>query len=92
MVPIALSELILIFRNRFMLITNLLLPAAAAAFFIYSRDTFEGDGGLGYIGAVLVFTVGAFSLYATIIATLVARRQTLFLKRLRSPRSATRQS
>ncbi|WP_324277811.1 ABC transporter permease [Blastococcus brunescens] len=33
---------------------------------------------------MLVFTVGAFSLYATIVTTLAARRQTLFLKRLRS--------
>ncbi|CCH88969.1 conserved membrane protein of unknown function [Modestobacter italicus] len=84
MLPIARSELVQILRNRSVLITNLLFPAAAAAFFIYSRDTFEGDGGLGYIGAVLVFTVGAFSLYATIVTTLAARRQTLFLKRLRS--------
>lgn len=83
MLPIAYSELIQVFRNRSVLI-NLLFPVAAAAFFIYSRDTFEGDGGLGYIGAVLVFTVGAFSLYATIVTTLAARRQTLFLKRLRS--------
>lgn len=83
MLPIAYSELIQIFRNRSVLI-SLLFPLTAAAFFIYSRDTFRGDGGLGYIGAVLVFTVGAFSLYATIVTTLAARRQTLFLKRLRS--------
>lgn len=83
MLPIAYSELIQVFRNRSVLV-NLLFPAAVAAFFIYSRDTFVGDGGLGYIGAVLVFTVGAFSLYATIVTTLAARRQTLFLKRLRS--------
>jgi ABC-2 type transport system permease protein len=84
MLPIARSELVQIFRNRSVLITNLAFPAAAAAFFIYSRDMFEGDGGLGYVGAMLVFTVGAFSLYATIVTTLAARRQTLFLKRLRS--------
>ncbi|TYP89016.1 ABC transporter permease [Blastococcus xanthinilyticus] len=84
MLPIARSELIQIFRNRSVLIANLLMPAAAAAFFIYSRDLLEGAGGLGYIGAVLVFTVGAFSLYATVVTVLAARRQTLFLKRLRS--------
>ena len=84
MLPIAYSELIQIFRNRSVLITNVLFPVAVAAFFIYTRDTFEGTGGLGYIGAVLVFTIGAFSLYATIVTTLAARRQTLFLKRLRS--------
>lgn len=84
MLPIAYSELVQILRNRAVLTTNLLMPAAAAAFFIYSRDMFEGAGGLGYVGAVLVFTVGAFSLYATMVTTLAARRQTLFLKRLRS--------
>ncbi|WP_324277812.1 hypothetical protein [Blastococcus brunescens] len=42
MLPIAYSELVQIFRNRSVLIANLLFPAAAAAFFIYSRDTFEG--------------------------------------------------
>jgi ABC-2 type transport system permease protein len=84
MFTIAHSELIQIFRNRAVLITNLLMPVAVSAFFIYSRDTFEQIGGLGYIAAVLVFTVGAFSLYATVVTTLAARRQTLFLKRLRS--------
>jgi ABC-2 type transport system permease protein len=83
MLPIAYSELIQVFRNRSVLV-SLLVPIAAAAFFIRSRDTFQGDGGLGYVAAVLVFTVGAFSLYATIVTTLAARRQTLFLKRLRS--------
>ena len=84
MLSIARSELLQIVRNRSVLITNVLLPAAAAAFFISSRDTFQGDGGLGYVAAVLVFTIGAFSLYATVVTTLAARRQTLFLKRLRS--------
>ena len=84
MLSIAHSELFQIFRNRAVLITNLLMPVAVSAFFIYSRDTFEGIGSLGYIAAVLVFTVGAFSLYATVVTTLAARRQTLFLKRLRS--------
>ena len=83
MLPIAYSELIQVFRNRSVLM-NVVVPATAAAFFIYSRDTFVGDGGLGYVGALLVFTVGAFTLYATIVTTLAARRQTLFLKRLRS--------
>lgn len=84
MLTIARSELAQIVRNRAVLITNLLMPAAAAAFFIWSRDTFEQIGSLGYVAAVLVFTVAAFSLYATVVTTLAARRQTLFLKRLRS--------
>src|SRR3546814_11067746 len=60
------------------------MPAAASLYFIYFRDSFPDQGGLGYIAAVLVFTIGAFGLYATTVTTLAARRQNLFLKRLRS--------
>ncbi|MEV4343297.1 ABC transporter permease [Actinoplanes sp. NPDC049596] len=67
-----------------MLISNLIMPLLASAFFIYRRDAFAEIGSLGYIAAVLVFTVGAFSLYTTAVTTLAARRQDLFLKRLRS--------
>ena len=84
MFAIARSELVQIFRNRSVLVTGLVMPFAASAYFIYFRDTFEEQGSLGYIGAVLVFTIGAFSLYATTVTTLAARRQNLFLKRLRS--------
>lgn len=84
MFPIARSELVQILRNRTVLLTGLVMPLAASLYFIYFRDTFEEQGSLGYIGAVLVFTIGAFSLYATTVTTLAARRQNLFLKRLRS--------
>lgn len=84
MIAIASSEITQIFRNRAVLITNLFMPFAASAFFIYYRDVFAGIGSIGYVGAVLVFTVAAFSLYATSVTTLAARRQSLFLKRLRS--------
>lgn len=84
MLPIAHSELLQIVRNRAVLINGLLMPLAASAFFIYYRDVFARIGSLGYIAAVVVFTIGAFSLYATTVTTLAARRQNLFLKRLRS--------
>lgn len=84
MLSIARSELAQILRNRAVLITSLLMPVAVGAFFVYSRDSFAELYSLGYIAAVIVFTIGAFSLYATIVTTLAARRQTLFLKRLRS--------
>ena len=84
MFSIARSELTQIFRNRAVLITSLIMPVAAAAFFIRFRETFGQIGSLGYIGAVIVFTIAAFSLYATTVTTLAARRQDLFLKRLRS--------
>jgi len=81
---IARSELVQIVRNRAVLVTSFIMPAAASAFFIYNRDLFTRIGSLGYIAAVLVFTIAAFSLYATTVTTLAARRQNLFLKRLRS--------
>jgi len=84
MLAIAHSELLQVVRNRAVLINSLIMPMAASAFFIYFRDVFEGIGSLGYIGVVIVFTIGAFSLYATTVTTLAARRQNLFLKRLRS--------
>lgn len=84
MFPIAQSELLQILRNRSVLVTGLIMPFAASAYFIARRDDFEEIGSLGYIAAVIVFTIAAFSLYATTVTTLAARRQTLFLKRLRS--------
>ena len=84
MLPIAQSELIQLFRNRAVLITSLIMPVAVSIFFISYRDTFSGIGSLGYVAAVLVFTIAAFGLYATTVTTLAARRQNLFLKRLRS--------
>lgn len=84
MLTIAHSELIQIFRDRTALFTSLIMPVAASVYFIYNRDLFVGDGGLGYIAGLLVFTIAAFSLYVTVVTTLAARRQNLFLKRLRS--------
>lgn len=84
MLLIARSELLQILRNRSVLVTGLIMPFAASAFFIVRRDAFEDIGSLGYIAAVIVLTIAAFSLYTTTVTTLAARRQTLFLKRLRS--------
>ena len=84
MFSIAQSELIQILRNRAVLVTGLIMPMAASAFFIFYRDVFERIGSLGYIGAVIVFTIAAFSLYSTAVTTLAARSQSLFIKRLRS--------
>jgi ABC-2 type transport system permease protein len=84
MLSIALSELIQIFRNRLILVTSLLMPAAISAVFIYQHEGFAALGSLGYIAAVVMFTIGAFGLYTTAVTTLASRRQNLFLKRLRS--------
>ncbi|WP_410810760.1 ABC transporter permease [Micromonospora sp. 067-2] len=84
MFSIALSELIQIFRNRLVLVTSLIIPVVVCAFFIRQHETFAAIGSLGYIAAIVMFTVAAFGLYTTAVTTLASRRQNLFLKRLRS--------
>jgi ABC-2 type transport system permease protein len=84
MLSIAMSELIQILRNRLVLVTSFIMPAAVSAFFIYRHELFASVASLGYIAAVVMFTVGAFGLYTTAVTTLASRRQNLFLKRLRS--------
>lgn len=84
MLAIAFSELIQIFRNRLVLVSSLVMPIAVSAFFIYQHETFAELGSLGYIAAIIMFTVGAFGLYTSAVTTLASRRQNLFLKRLRS--------
>lgn len=84
MFSIAASELIQIFRNRLVLITSLIIPVAVCVLFVRQHETFAAMGSLGYIAAIVLFTVAAFGLYATAVTTLASRRQNLFLKRLRS--------
>ncbi|RKN45286.1 ABC transporter permease [Micromonospora endolithica] len=84
MLSIAASELIQIFRNRLVLVTSLIIPVAVCLFFVRQHETFADIGSLGYIAAVVMFTIAAFGLYATAVTTLASRRQNLFLKRLRS--------
>ncbi|AXX29000.1 ABC transporter permease [Actinosynnema pretiosum subsp. pretiosum] len=84
MFSIALSELRQLFRNRLVLITSLVMPAAVSAFFINQHEVFAGLGGLGYIATIVLFTVASIGLYTTVVTTLASRRQNLFLKRLRS--------
>ncbi|WDZ83958.1 ABC transporter permease [Micromonospora cathayae] len=84
MLPIASSELIQIFRNRLVMVTSLIIPFAVSALFVRQHETFADIGSLGYIAAIVLFTVAAFGLYATAVTTLASRRQNLFLKRLRS--------
>ncbi|MGO4425874.1 ABC transporter permease, partial [Streptomyces sp. MCAF7] len=60
MFVIARSELIQIFRNRLVLVTGLIVPVAISAFFVYRHEIFEDVAGLGYIAAIVMFTVMAF--------------------------------
>ena len=84
MLDIARSELIQIFRNRLVLVTGLLIPVVVSGFFVYRHEIFAEAASLGYIAAIVLFTVMAFGLYTTAVTTLASRRQNLFLKRLRS--------
>ncbi|MFF0308130.1 ABC transporter permease [Streptosporangium sp. NPDC004379] len=84
MLSIASSELVQIFRNRLVLITSLIIPVAVCVLFVRQHETFTAIGSLGYIAAIVLFTVTAFGLYTTAVTTLASRRQNLFLKRLRS--------
>jgi ABC-2 type transport system permease protein len=84
MLTIARGELIQIFRNRLVLVTALVLPAALSAFFITKHDLFTAVGSLGYIATLALFFVAGIGLYTTTVTTLASRRQNLFLKRLRS--------
>ncbi|HSU01538.1 MAG TPA: ABC transporter permease [Nocardioides sp.] len=84
MLAIARSELVQIFRNRLVLVTGLVMPIAISGYFVYEHERFADLGSVGYIAAIIVFTVLAFGLYATAVTTLASRRQNLFLKRLRS--------
>ncbi|ATY14790.1 ABC transporter permease [Amycolatopsis sp. AA4] len=84
MLSIARGELIQLFRNRLVLVTSLILPVAFSAFFISRHETFAKLGSLGYIAALTLFFITAIGLYTTTVTTLAARRQNLFLKRLRS--------
>jgi ABC-2 type transport system permease protein len=81
---IARSELVQIFRNRLILVTGLVVPVAISGYFVYEHERFSDMGSVGYIAAIVMFTVLAFGLYTTAVTTLASRRQNLFLKRLRS--------
>lgn len=84
MLVIARSEITQILRNRLVLVTGLIIPIAVSGFLVYQHDVFADLGSLGYVAAIATFTVMAFGLYTTAVTTLASRRQTLFLKRLRS--------
>ena len=90
MLPIARGELIQIFRNRLVLVTSLVLPIAFGALFIGLHKTFQRVASLGYIAAMAMFFVVTIGLYTTTVTTLAARRQNLFLKRLRSTAAGDR--
>lgn len=81
---IARSELVQIVRNRTVLVTGLIVPFAVSGYLVHQHERFTDLGSLGFLAAIVMFTVLALGLYTTAVTTLASRRQTLFMKRLRS--------
>jgi ABC-2 type transport system permease protein len=79
-VALTLAELKLIVRNRTLLVSTLVIPLALGMFI-----TFTGAGSAGpyLIAMQLVFVLG-MGIYVSATQTLVARRQSQVLKRLRT--------
>lgn len=79
------SEFLQIFRNRMVFFSATVIPVGISLLFIAQREAFaEAPTGMGLLaGAFMVILIG-MGLYSTSVTTLASRRQTLFLKRLRS--------
>lgn len=78
--PLARSEVRLIYRNKLVLATALLLPLGLGA--LIASNGRDGDWG-GVIAMQFLFML-LFCVYATATTSLAARRRQLVLKRLRS--------
>jgi len=80
MFAIATSELRMLVRNRLVAACAILIPLALGAYFVFSGV----EGGTAVSAVLVVMIMIAMGVYVTATTTLAARRQTLFLKRLRS--------
>lgn len=81
MIAIALAELRMLVRNRLVALCAILIPVGFAALLIATRDNF---GGSAVVAPLIVLAVAGLGVYITATTTLAARRQNLFLKRLRN--------
>jgi ABC-2 type transport system permease protein len=77
---IAIAEAKMLLRNRLVAGCALLLPLAFGVLLFMSRDTQKAGGALAGVQCVLMTAMGT---YVTATTTLAARRQTLYLKRMR---------
>lgn len=82
MLRIAAAELRQLLRNRLVAASALIIPLMFAAVLILTRDRFPG--GTGSVVGLTVIGLAGLGVYVTATTTLATRRQTLFLKRLRS--------
>lgn len=85
MLSIARSELQQILRNRLVFFSATVIPVGMSLLLITQRDLFgQVPAGMGLLAGVFMIILISMGLYTTAVSTLAARRQTLFLKRLRS--------
>jgi ABC-2 type transport system permease protein len=80
MFPIAMSEFRMLVRNKLVAACSILIPLALGVFFVFS----DNEGGTAVSAVIVVLIMISMGVYVTATTTLAARRQTLFLKRLRS--------
>jgi len=80
MFSIAIAEFRMLLRNRLVAACALLIPLGLGAFFVFSGN----EGGESVSAVLVTLLMIAMGVYVTATTTLAARRQTLFLKRLRS--------
>ena len=81
MLALAAVETRLVLRNRTLLVSSLILPLFLGVFWIL---TFNREGGAGAVLALQVAVALGMGLYVSATQTLVARRQSKVLKRLRT--------
>lgn len=81
MIAIAASELRMLVRNRLVAVLGILSPLVIGGIFIINRPA---EGGLAVAATLQVVAMLGLGVYVTATTTLSARRQNLFLKRLRS--------
>jgi len=80
MFAIAVSEFRMLIRNRLVAACSILIPLALGVFFVFSGN----KGGTAVSAVIIIVIMIAMGVYVTATTTLAARRQNLFLKRLRS--------
>jgi len=80
MFTIAVSEFRMLLRNRLVAVCAILIPLGFGLYFLLNT----GTQGASTVATLQVLVMIAMGVYVTATTTLAARRQTLFLKRLRS--------
>ena len=81
MLAIAGAEFRMLLRNRLVALLGLVTPLAFGALLLLNAPSAEAAGAVAVLQIVIMIAMGP---YLTGTTTLAARRQTLFLKRLRS--------